>query len=47
MHSQSVLYPGQYGFRAKHSTIHAVTEFVNDTIEGFEYKIQNIPLVSF
>ena len=42
MHSQSVLYPGQYGFRTKHSTIHAVTEFVNDTIEGFENKKHTI-----
>ena len=38
MHSQSVLYPGQYGFRTKHSTTHAVTEFVSDTIEGLENK---------
>ena len=38
MHSQSVLYPGQYGFRTEHSTTHAVTEFENDTIEGFENK---------
>ena len=36
MRAQSVLSPGQYGFRMKHSTIHAVTEFVNDTIDGFE-----------
>ena len=32
------LYPSQYGFRQKHSTIHAVTEFHNDIINSFENK---------
>ena len=41
MHSQSVLYPGQYGFRTKRSTIHAATGFVIDTIEGFENKYKH------
>jgi len=36
--SQGILYPSQYGFRNKHSTIHAVNEFVNDTIDSFEKK---------
>ena len=38
MHSQSVLYPAQNGCITKHYTKHAVTEFVNDKIEGFENK---------
>ena len=36
--SSKVLYSSQYGFRNKHSTIHAVNEFINDTIEAFEKK---------
>ena len=36
------LYPSQYGFRQKHSTIHAVTEFHNDIINYFENKQKTI-----
>ena len=32
----NLLYNSQYGFRAKHSTINAVTEFVGKVAEGFE-----------
>jgi len=34
--SQLVFYNSQYGFRPQHSTIHAVNEFVDDTIESFD-----------
>ena len=36
--SQSVFYNSQYSFRPKHSTIHAVKEFVDDTTTSFEDK---------
>jgi hypothetical protein len=34
--TQSVFYPSQYGFRKQHSTIHAVHEFVDDTITSID-----------
>jgi len=36
--SKSIFYPSQYGFRAKHSTSHAVHEFVDHTIHALENK---------
>lgn len=38
MLSQLKFYPSQYGFRSNHSTIHAINEFVDDTITSFENK---------
>ena len=35
-HTQSVFYPSQYGFRPKHATTHAISEFVDETIAAFE-----------
>lgn len=37
-------YPKQYGFRAKHSTSHAVTDFVSDVLNGFENKQYTLAL---
>ena len=34
----NILYTSQYGFRHKHSTIHAVTEFIGKIVKGFEKK---------
>ena len=34
--TQSVFYQSQYGFRPKHATTHAISEFVDETIEAFE-----------
>jgi hypothetical protein len=36
--SQSVFYQSQYGFRPKHSTTHAIHEFVDQAITSFEEK---------
>ena len=36
------LYPRQYGFRQKHYTMHAVTEFHNDIINSFENRQKTI-----
>jgi hypothetical protein len=36
--SNNILYKSQYGFRSKHSTVHAVTELVEDILDGFENK---------
>jgi hypothetical protein len=36
--SQSVFFSSQYGFRPRHSTIHAVNEFIDDTITSLENK---------
>ena len=36
---QDKLYTRQYGFRQKHSTIDAITEFYTDTLKAFENKI--------
>ena len=33
-----IFYSSQYGFRSKHSTIHAVTEFIEDIVQGYEDK---------
>jgi retron-type reverse transcriptase len=33
-----VFNPSQYGFRSKHSTVDALTEFVYDTLSSFENK---------
>jgi potassium voltage-gated channel Eag-related subfamily H protein 8 len=34
-----ILYPSQYGFRLKHSTINAVTEFTYDMLDSLDKKI--------
>jgi hypothetical protein len=34
--ANQILYPSQYGFRSKHSTIDALTEFVHHTLSSFE-----------
>ena len=39
---QSIFYQNQYGFREKHSTIHALTKFVCDTIHGFDERKQTL-----
>ena len=38
MRAKSILYHSQFGFRSKHSTNHAVHEFVVDTICSMENK---------
>ena len=38
LYKNKILYPSQYGFRRKHSTINAVTEFTYDTLQSFEDK---------
>ena len=38
LQSKSIFYTSQYGFRHKHSTIHAVQEFVDHTLQAFENK---------
>lgn len=34
--SRKIFYESQYGFRPKHSTQHAITEFISDTLMSFE-----------
>ena len=36
--SQAVFYHSQYGFRAKHSTVHAVCELVHEILRSFEQR---------
>jgi len=36
LNMNNILYPSQYGFRPKHSTTNAVTEFITNTLNGFE-----------
>jgi hypothetical protein len=36
LNSNNVFYSSQYGFRSNHSTIDALTEFVQDTLNAFE-----------
>lgn len=36
--NMKILYPSQYGFRKDHSTVHAITELINDILNGFENK---------
>ena len=36
LNANRLLYNSQYGFRTKHSTINAITEFVGKVVEGFE-----------
>jgi uncharacterized protein (UPF0371 family) len=36
--SRSIFFPSQYGFRKQHSTIHAVHEFVDDTMTSLDNK---------
>jgi len=36
--SQAIFFPSQYGFRKQHSTIHAVHEFVDDTMTSLDNK---------
>ncbi len=43
--TNSVFYSSQYGFRPKHSTTHAIHEFVNDTTTSIENK--NMTLAVF
>ena len=38
LEQNNIIYPSQYGFRKKHSTIHAILEFINDTIGAIESK---------
>ena len=38
LNTNQVFYASQYGFRSKHSTIDALTEFVRDTLMSFENK---------
>ena len=38
----NILYDSQYGFRPKHSTIHAVTQFISDSIHGFNDNEQTL-----
>ena len=41
---KKLLYPNQYGFRPRHSTINAVTEFSTDTIEAMANKSTNLAI---
>ena len=34
MHKCNIFYPNQYGFRRKHSTLHAVTKLVTDIVQS-------------
>ena len=34
MHKCNIFYPNQYGFRHKHSTLHAVTKLVTDIVQS-------------
>ena len=36
LQASGIFYKSQYGFRPKHSTVHATTEFVTDVIESLE-----------
>ena len=36
LNSQNLFYPSQYGFRPKHSTINAITEFTSHVLTSFE-----------
>ena len=36
--TQSIFYPSQYGFRQKHSTTHAIHEFIDETMTSFDNK---------
>jgi hypothetical protein len=36
LNTNNVFYPSQYGFRKKHSTLNAVTEFAYDTLMAFD-----------
>lgn len=38
LNMNDIFYDSQYGFRSKHSTIDALTEFVQDTLKSFEDK---------
>jgi hypothetical protein len=40
----NLLYRSQYGFRTKHSTVHAILEFVTDTVEAIENKKSTISI---
>ena len=42
LQSQSVLYPKQYGFRSKHSTVKAINELTDDTLISFENKMNTL-----
>ena len=42
INTHAAFYPSQYGFRKKHSTIHAVHEFVDKTITSIENKKTHI-----
>ena len=38
LHKNIIFYKSQYGFRSKHSTINAVSDFVEDVLNGYENK---------
>ena len=42
LETHNILYQSQYGFRKKHSTIHAVTEFVSNTTQALDNKQSTI-----
>lgn len=44
VNANDFLFGSQYGFRPKHSTTHAVTEFISDTLNGFEHNKYTLAL---
>jgi len=42
INSNNMLYASQYGFRSKHSTGHAISEFYTKTLLNFENKLQTL-----